>query len=186
MLNITYLLFLFLTGFMVPFSYYMVTMNGSGYFPIQSKSYIESPYWLDLGATARRILVFFQLFAAVGYLVFQIWISYELDTFTGLLSNRLILVLLEFSLLTSASLWPVGAYFVLKYPTSAISTWIACIMLWITAACGLIYLFAFSQEQAPLYIILSSIFFCLVVVGADGIVWSALRFRKLLRELHYI
>lgn len=186
MLNVTYLLFLFLTGFIVPFSYYMVTMNGSGYFPIESKSYIESPYWLDLGPGTRRILVFFQLLAAVGYLVFQIWISYELDTFTGLLSNRLILVLLELVLLASASLWPVAAYFVLKYPASVISTWIACIMLWITAACGLIYLFSFSQEQAPVYIIISSVFFCFIVVGADGIVWSALCFRKLIREFHYI
>lgn len=186
MLNVAYLLFIFLTGFMVPFSYYMVTMNGSGYFPIESKSYLESPYWLDLGLRSRRVLMSFQVLAAIGYLVFQIWISYELDTFTGLLSNRLYLVILELALLTSASLWPIGAYFVLKYPTNIISTWFTCIMLWVTAACGLIYFFGFFQEQAPLYIMVSGLFFCFIVVGADGIVWSALCFRRLLRQLHYI
>ena len=164
----------------------MVTMNGSGYFPIESKSYVESPYWLDLGLRTRRVLISFQVLAGIGYLVFQIWISYELDTFTGLLSDRLYLVILELALLISASLWPIGAYYVLKDPANIISTWFTCVMLWITAACGLIYLFGFSQEQAPFYIMVSSFFFCFIVVGADGIVWSALCFRRLLRQLHYI
>ena len=175
-----YLLFLSLSGCMVPFSYYMVTANGSGFFPVSSTSYLDSPYWLTMSRRTRKLLVIFQLCAAVGYSIFQIWIATEHHHFVGVLSDRWVLVVTLLALLISASQWPIAAFYGIKCPQDGWSVLYACTCLWITAGCGLLYLFASFQERAPIHIVISNIFFCLVVVGADGMVWAALCIRQYL------
>ena len=183
-LRTLYALFVALLGVSVPVAYVMILANASGQFSVEdaSPSYVNSPYWLTIPRGVRPVLILFQLLAVVGYIGFQTWIVLHMDKLTAsFLQHRGVLVYMNISLILSAAIWPVPAYYVVAKPGSALSTLASAICLWITASSGLLFLIGLILESAPTVVVIGSVAFCIVTVLADGMWWVVASVRRYMR-----
>ena len=174
MFDTTLFTFISLLGIAILFSYLLVFGNIGNTFNIDgnSYSYIDSPYWLGISKNNIYVIIGFQVLAAIGYIMWIIWLCTETNYGTSILRFRWVRSLLVSSFLLSSALWPFSAYYYLISPSLSRSL-LCCSSLWISALSVILMLAGTFEADSPAYATIGILFLSTVVVLADGVGWSA-------------
>jgi hypothetical protein len=159
-MNISQISILCFLGFIVLLFYYIFLIKDS------KNDYITHPFWFNMNPDVIKMLIFFQLFAVIGFiLTISLWIINPPKQ--GIvLGNNLFYILICF--LVSAAIWPVTTYYKIH--------WLVISSLIFTAISS-IFLLAGTVEENPndvrWYKVLGMMCLCLVTVFGDAVLWNA-------------
>jgi hypothetical protein len=172
-----------LLGGAVILSYSVVLFNAFGDFPVPQPqpspgNYLESPYWLGLHKHSTAAVAVFQVFAMMGYVVWQWSLVAERPT-RGLLTDMRWLIFANTLFLLPSVVWPFAAHKLLQDETSLMWAILSSSCLWL-AAMGLLVLVGgtFEDNRESPQALVGLLFTSTVVVVADGAGWSALAIYK--------
>lgn len=145
-------------GIIVLIVYYFYLIKDS------QSNYLSHPYWFDLPQDVIKMLIVFQVFAMIGFIVaVGSWIITPPQK--GIMSGHMVFITVAVFLI-SAALWPITTYY--EYPflvvTSLVVTAIASILL----LAGSI-----EEENVQLYRVIALLFLCITTVLGDGVLWNA-------------
>jgi hypothetical protein len=164
-------------GGVVALSYALVLFDTAGFFPLPLPpvaGYLQSHYWLDLQADTVALIVFLQVLAAAGAIVWFIWLATTPDkdlqnTIFQSESNRIFIIQL---FLWASALWPFAAhsYMTDRNTTKAI---LACIPLWVAAVAVVLMIGGSFEAGCPPIPMLGVLFLGTVVVLCDAAGWAA-------------
>ena len=166
-------------GLAVVGSYVVVLGNVNDAFPLPhpppaSSSYFDSPYWLGIPHTTAAGLTVLQLCAAVGYVVWFVWLVSTPPPLHGLLSTAAAQAGLLGGFLVASVAWPYAAYALLHRPHSLGRALLSCLPLWAAAVCVILLIGGTFEARAPVLPTVGILLLGQVVVLADGVGWSAL------------
>lgn len=144
--------------------------------------YMTSPYWFRVPVPTVTAIVVLQLLAAIGYVVWFVWLLMGRPTTAALppdhpgslLDGRAATTLLLHGFLVASVVWPFAAYWHQLQPASMGRALAACLPLWVAALCVIGLIGATFEAWAPPAPTLGILFLGLVVVLCDGVGWSAL------------
>lgn len=176
-LSLTLLLSSGIVGAFVGLSYVLVLFDSAGFFPLAlppTSGYLESHYWLGLPVDTVSSIVVLQGFAAVGAIVWFIWLATtpDKDLQNSILhseTNRIVIVQL---FLWASILWPFGAHFYMTDRNTPRAI-LACIPLWLAAVAVLLMIGGSFEAGCPPIPMLGVLFLGLVVILCDGTGWAA-------------
>lgn len=138
------------------------------------QSYIQHPAWLGTPTPIIKMLIGFQVMAAVGFIAAIVsWIA--CPPIGGIASNgRLPWIVVLF--VTSAIIWPIALYYKVNWLVilSLISTAIGSILLLIGAVC---------EDSPRWWVVIGFLMLNIVTVLADGVMWNALFIHSLSHPL---
>ena len=162
------------------FVYSSVLFNSFGNFPIAQKNtnYINSPFWVDMPESTIKTLIFFQILAAIGYVIWFVKIASN-PPVNGLFVNKNWLIQINILFFLASIAWPFAAYSCVINPNSIKSSILASFCLCV-AAFAMILLLAGTFEAkyenpiALVGILMTSV----TVVLIDGVGWSALAINR--------
>lgn len=165
-------------GVLVLLSYVLVLGNAGGYFSLSgSKKNPSSPYWLGLDATTTGMLTFWQITAAVGYIVIMLYMN---GVWGGGPSKGLLTYgqgaaqvghYLLYAFLVSSLCWAFLAHRALE--AGGAWVWLCAGCLWVAAAAVLLLIGGIFEDDAPWFVTGASLYLGAVVVLADGAGWAA-------------
>jgi hypothetical protein len=172
-------------GGIVALSYALVLFDVAGFFPLAlppASGYLQSHYWLGLPADTVVSIVFLQLLAASGAIVWFVWLATtpDKDLQNSILhseTNRIFIIQL---FLWSSTLWPFAAHFYLT-DRNTIRAILACIPLWSAAVAVVLMIGGSFEAGSPPIPTLGVLFLGLVVVLCDGTGWAAVCIKSTLR-----
>lgn len=167
-------------GAAILISYVMVLMNACGGFELyeQSTSYIDSPYWLGADRGAIIAVVVFQALAAIGYVMWMVWmIMYGAEITNSVLQTRTVRLLLIHGFLLASIAWPYTAYFYMLSPSTGRAI-LTSVPLWVAAGCVIVLIGGTFEAGAPWYAVAGILMLGTVVVLADGVGWSAMAIKR--------
>lgn len=142
---------------------------------VKGFNYLRHPFWLSLPVWSIRIIVVFQLLAALGFIVAIIGWAYEPPKKCFLEPANIVVSVIVALLIISACVWP--------FATALKMHWATVISLIITAACSICLLIGACLEvNRRWWIITSLIFLCLITAGADGLMWNILYIQKAINK----
>ena len=172
-------------GGVVALSYALVLFDIAGFFPLAlppAAGYLQSHYWLGLPVDTIALVVFLQALAAVGAIVWFIWLATTPDkdlqnTILHSETNRIFIIQL---FLWASILWPFAAhsYMTNRNTTNAI---IACIPLWLAAVAVVLMIGGSFEAGCPPIPMLGVLFLGLVVVLCDASGWAAVCIKSTLK-----
>jgi len=152
------ILFLLGLAISVLVTYYIFLIKNSHY------SYLEHPYWFKIPKNVISILIFFQIFAMIGFIVsIGSWLVNTPKK--GIMSgNNLFLTLVIF--FVSAILWPISTYYECG--------WLVVLNLILTAIASILLLAgSIEEENIKTYRVLGLLCLCITTVLGDGVIWNA-------------
>lgn len=168
----------------IVWAYVVVLFDALGAFPLTNHTarsgYLDSPYWLGMARTTTTFVAVLQVFAACGFVAWQI--SLVLDPPSrGLLADTRFLIAFTALFLVSSAAWPFAAYRVVEHPRSLPWALVASSTLW-SAAAGVLALVGgtFEDRRASPVALVGILCLAVVVVLADGVGWSAVAIRRAL------
>lgn len=173
----THLILQSVIGFLVLLSYVVVLGNVGGNFGLSGSkagdSYTTSPYWLGLNEATTGMLTYFQIAAAVGYLIIMLYMngvwggpSKGLLTYGDKVGHYLL-----YAFLVSSLCWAFLAHRALE--SGGKWVWLCAGCLWVAAAAVLLLIGGVFEDDAPWFVTLASLYLGSVVVLADGAGWAA-------------
>jgi hypothetical protein len=159
-MNISQISILCFLGFIVLLFYYIFLIKDSKY------DYVTHPFWFNMNVDVVRMLIFFQLFAVIGF-IFTVtsWIINPPSQ--GIVNGNNLFYILSIFLI-SAAIWPVATYYKIH--------WLVIISLVITAISSIFLLAGTIEEKSHdvrWYKVLGMLCLCLVTVLGDGVLWNA-------------
>ena len=159
-MNISQIIISSLFGFIVLLFYYIFLVKDSKY------GYVNHPFWFNMNEDVVKMLIFFQLFAVVGFIVtIYFWIINPPKQ--GIMvGNNLFYTILMFFI--SAAIWPVATYYKIH--------WLVVTSLIVTAISSILLLAGTIEENPDdvrWYKVLGILCLCLVTVLGDGVLWNA-------------
>jgi len=173
-----------LLGALVGVAYVLVLFDNAGLFPLDlpPSNYLDSPYWLGLPSDTVLSIAVLQACAAVGAVVWFIWLCTTSDQNFGdsILNSEVNRVLIVQVFLWSSILWPFAAYFFVLEKTTARAI-LVCLPLWAAAAAVLLMIGGTFESGAPPWATLGVLFLGLVVVLCDGAGWTAVAIKSTLQ-----
>ena len=160
------LITLIFLGLLVLITYYFYLIKDS------DTGYINHPFWFGIPPNIVKLLIIFQIFAVIGFLITIIsWIQYPPKK--GIMyGNNLVYTLILF--LISATIWPIATYYKIH--------WLVILSLITTAIASILLLAGTIEEQKEdikWYKVLGMLSLCLVTVLGDGVIWNANYIKKL-------
>jgi len=171
-----------LLGFFVIFSYYLAIGDGLGLYPWKGeyKNYFEHPGWFGLNTNTTKSITILQLFAAIGYLMFYIYIS-STSPKRGILSYSLKLnenfeikvsKILIFCYLFFSSFWSFALH---RYHVNKtfLNLMLNCASLWIVALTVILFIAGVFEDNAKAIYVIGVLFMGLINVLADGVGWTS-------------
>lgn len=129
-----------------------------------TSDFISHPFWFDMNKDVIKIIMFFQIFAVIGFITaVYSWIQNPPEK--GIMKGSMLFFTLALFLLSAAA-WPVVTYY--KMPIASVS----CIIL--TALASILLLAGSIQEEENVkwYRVLGLLFLCSVTVLGDGVLWN--------------
>jgi len=174
MFDWTFFSFTSLLGIAIAFSYVLVFGNITDVFNFDGivHSYIDSPYWFGMSRNNVYSLIVLQLLAAVGYIMWIIWVCTETNYGTSVLRFRWVRSLLVVLFLGFSTLWPFSAYYYMVSPSLGRSL-LTCSCLWISSIAAILMVAGTFEANSPPYALVGILLLSNVVVLADGVGWSA-------------
>jgi len=181
-----------LLGAGIAAAYVLVLGNFTGDFAVPASAehanatgltrYMTSPYWFRVPVPTVSAIVALQLLAAIGYVVWFVWLLMGRPAATALpadhpgtlLDGRVAPTLLLHGFLVASVAWPFAAYWHQLEPASVGRALAACLPLWVSAACVIGLIGGTFEAWAPPAPTLGILLLGLVVVLCDGVGWSAL------------
>ena len=159
-------------GIMVAYATVLFDAFGGYALPQPRTGYLDSPYWVGIPKSAVYAIVVLQVFAAVGYVTWMVYVASNAPT-RGILADRG-RMWANLLFLVPSAVWPYAAHRSVLQPHSVAWAVGASVPLWIAAA-GVILLVAgtFEAQYASPVPYLGILFLALVVVLADGVGWAA-------------
>lgn len=126
--------------------------------------YFSHPFWFDLPKEVIYLLVVFQIFAVIGFIVaIGSWMITPPKK--GIMSGMMLFITVAVFLL-SAALWPLAAYFELPI--------IVVMSLIITGLASILLLAgSIEEENVQLYRVIALLFLCVTTVLGDAVLWNA-------------
>jgi hypothetical protein len=145
-------------GIIVLSVYYLYLIKDS------QADYLTHPFWFDLPKEIVQMLVVFQFFAVIGFIVaIGSWILTPPQK--GIMAGNMLFLTVAVFLL-SAALWPIVTYH--NYPVLVV------ISLIITAVASILLLAgSIEEENVKLFRVLGLLCLCIVTVVADAVMWNA-------------
>ena len=139
------------------------------------QSYFNSKFWLNIPSNNIIILLFFQILAAIGILV---WYKNTQHISKGILSyelfNNKLYDILIFTFLIGSIFWALSLLqSKLIEEKTLFKSLISCSGLFIAAISGILLQAGSFEANIPPHALLGIIFFNTVIVLNDGIGWSA-------------
>ena len=147
-------------SFIVLLFYYIFLVKDS------KNDYVTHPFWFNMNVDVVKMLIFFQLFAVIGF-IFTITSWIINPPIRGIAKGNNLFYILSFFLI-SAAIWPVATYYKIH--------WLVILSLIITAISS-IFLLAGTIEEDPVdvrwYKVLGILYLCVVTVLGDAVLWNA-------------
>lgn len=152
------ILFLLGLSISVLVTYYIFLIKGNNY------SYLEHPFWFKIPKNVISILIFFQIFAMIGFVIsIGSWL-FDPPKKGIMKDNNLFLTLVIF--FVSAILWPISTYYKCG--------WLVVLNLILTAIASILLLAgSIEEENIKTYRVFGLLCLCITTVLGDGIIWNA-------------
>ena len=168
------------TGLAVLISYVLVLGNALDTFPLDSATddYFSSPYWLGLPRSTCIALTALQVLAVCGYVAWLFWIASAPPLEESLLNTRASRFLITHTFLIASVVWPYAVYY---YFQNKVHATVACIPLWVASVAIICLVGGTFEAAAPPLPTLGILFLALVVVLVDGVGWSAVCIKQVVR-----
>lgn len=158
MMQIREVAFLVALGIIVLLVYYFYLFKDS------KSGYINHPFWFNLPEEIVQMLIVFQIFAVIGFLIaIGSWILTPPQK--GIMAGNMLVITVAVFLI-SAALWPVFTYH--DSPLLAVNSLIVGAIASILLLAGSI-----EEENVKLFRVLGLLCFCIVTVLGDGVIWNA-------------
>lgn len=161
-MNATELLILGLFGVLVLVSYYVVfgrLYRSSG------TSYATHDLWFGIDETFVKILIGFQVTAVVGFLVaISMWCIQPPEG--GIMGRPYILFLTLLVFLLASICWPFATYY--NFPVLVVGSLLLAAIASILLLAGSV-----EEDKSRVPVMLGLLFFSIVTVLADGVLWNA-------------
>jgi len=129
--------------------------------------YATHPFWFGLNTEVVHVLLIFQVFAAIGFIISATsWIiSPPISGFFGIYTKHMLPIVMSIFLISAIS-WPYSTYH--NYSTVSV------ISLIVTAICSILLVAGAAEEESPRWwVVLGWILLsCCTVIG-DGVIWNA-------------
>ena len=153
---------------LVLFSYYIFLQTDQK----NEGGYIGHPFWFGIQKEIVWSLVFFQILAAIGFVIsIGSWMFFEPPKKGAVTDNKLFYALVLFFI--SAILWPITTKYHDKYKNGG---YLVVISLILTAIASIWLLAGAIEDEDSKYKfwrVIGLLFLCIVTVLGDGVIWNA-------------
>jgi hypothetical protein len=149
-------------------SYYIFLQTDQKY----EGGYIGHPFWFGIQKEIVWSLVFFQILAAIGFVIsIGSWMFFETPKKGAVANNKLFYALFLFFI--SAIVWPIATKYHDKYKNGG---YLVVISLILTAIASIWLLAGAIEDEDSKYKfwrVIGLLFLCIVTVLGDGVIWNA-------------
>jgi uncharacterized membrane protein YesL len=143
-------------------SYYAVFFK---LYKSNSKSYATHEFWFGMNETFVRILIIFQVLAAIGFITaISSWIKNPPNS--GIMSIKYVLFVTLLIFFIGSIIWPFAVYY--KKHIIVVGS-----VVFVALSSILLLAGSIEEKNSRWYVILGLLALCLVTVLADAILWNA-------------